>query len=220
MARLPRGVKDKDHELAVEVRERVPTIIDTIDPQELVNAIKRAPSLRGMILGYISEEMYEKHVLNAMCQADEIEKPDCHDRTMNKADRYFPWNGRRYSVQLKSIQTNSVAWRHDINCLTADVQNDGSDRRTVELPNGLRIETTNYKVGDYDILAVPLFPFTGDWRFAYKRNRDCRSCESSKYTEEARRYLLSSTEQITWPLTGDWTEDLTSLLDETLGEPL
>ena len=156
--RLARVKKNKDHELAIAARARVPLIIDSISPEDLVSAIKRAPSLRGMILGYIAEEMFEKHVLVPIEHINEVRKFDDHDRTSNKADCDFAFNGRRFSVQLKSIQTNSVAWRDDLQCLTADVQNDGSDRRDVKLPNGHTVNTTNYKIGDYDILAVPLFP--------------------------------------------------------------
>jgi hypothetical protein len=55
--------KDKNHQLAIAARERVTTIIDQISPEDLVNSIKRAPSLRGMILGYIAEEMFQRHIL-------------------------------------------------------------------------------------------------------------------------------------------------------------
>jgi len=216
--RLARVKKNKDHELAIAARARVPLIIDSISPEDLVSAIKRAPSLRGMILGYIAEEMFEKHVLVPIEHINEVRKFDDHDRTSNKADCDFAFNGRRFSVQLKSIQTNSVAWRDDLQCLTADVQNDGSDRRDVKLPNGHTVNTTNYKIGDYDILAVPLFPFTQTWDFAYKRNRDCRLTYSEKYSEEDRQYLLATTEQLTFPINDSWTTDLLSLCDHTLGK--
>jgi hypothetical protein len=220
MARAARGVKDATHPAAHAARSRVPLIIDAISPVDLVNAIKRAPSLRGMILGYIAEEMFEQHVLQKMKDIDGIRKHDNHDRINNKSDREFVFDGRLYSVQLKSIQTNSIVWRSDEQRLTADVQNDGSDRRMVKLPNGRNVETTNYRIGDFDILAVPLFPFSGIWNFAYKNNSDCRMTESPRYDEETRQYLLASTEKITWPLADDWTTDLTSLFDGKIGKPI
>lgn len=217
---MARAKKNKDHELAVEARGRVPNIIDSISPEDLVAAIKRAPSLRGMILGYIAEEMFEKHVLDPIEHVNEVRKFDDHDRTQNKADRDFVYRGRRFTVQLKSIQTNSIHWSDDLGCLIADVQNDGSDKRDVKLPNGAIVQTTNYKIGDYDILAVPLFPFTGQWDFAYKRNRDCRLTTSSKYSAEVQKYLLSTMERLSFPLSDDWTNDLLSLCDDTLGEEI
>ena len=215
-----RKFKDHGHADVLVARERVVSIIDAIDPDDLVLAIKRAPSLRGMILGYIAEEMFEKHVLNEEVLFTGIIKHDDHDRTNNKSDRSFCYKKRVYTVQLKSIQTNSIAWHLNENILIADVQNDASDRRKITLPNGNQVETTNYQIGDFDILAVPLFPFTGEWDFAYKRNRDCRKCESNKYSEEDRKYLLSTTEKITWPLAPDWTTQLETLLDNSIGEEL
>ncbi|PJK01414.1 hypothetical protein CO615_03800 [Lysobacteraceae bacterium NML75-0749] len=172
-----------------------------------------------MILGYIAEEMFEKHVLNKNPDISHIQKHDDHDRSVNKSDRDFRYNGRKYSIQLKSVQTNSIAWLPEDEVLVADVQNDASDRRAITLPNGNKVETTNYAIGDYDILAVPLFPFSGEWKFAYKRNRDCRLTDSKKYDEKDRQYLLSTTEKLHYPLSDGWTTDLPSLLDDSLGEP-
>ncbi len=205
--RLARGIKDCAHKSAIAARERVQNIIDAIEPEDLVEAIKRAASLRGMILGYIAEEMFVRHVLTDPPFSD-VRKHDDHDRGVNKADRDFLYKRQRVSVQLKSIQTNSICWRTDLGCLHADLQNDGSDKRDVRLPNGEVVTTTSYKVGDYDILAVPLFPFTGQWDFAYKLNRDCRRSTSNKYSVEQRQYLLSTTEQITFPLGDGWSSSL------------
>lgn len=203
---------DKNDARAVAARDRVATIIDAIPPEDLVSAIKRAPSLRGMILGYIAEEMFHRHVLLASHFSD-VRKHDDHNREENKADRDFLFNGRRVSVQLKSIQTNSICWDTQANCLRAVVQNDGSDKRDVHLPNGETVSTTNYKVGDYDILVVPLFPFTGTWDFAYKLNRDCRKSVSPKYTDAQKKYLLATTEEITFPLGGEWSTDIVSVIN-------
>jgi hypothetical protein len=218
--KLKRGIKDKEHHLAKEAIARVPNIIDSVSPEDLVSAIKRAPSLRGMILGYIAEEMFEKHILDPLEHVGEVRSFDDHDRSQNKADRSFIAHGRRYTVQLKSVQTNSICWRKDIECLMADVQNDGSDRRDVLLQNGNIVNTTNYKIGDYDILAVPLYPFTGTWDFAYKRNRDCRLTVSNKYSDEDRQFLLATTEKLHFPLNSEWHGDLMEICDDTIGTPV
>lgn len=65
---------------------------------------------------------------------------------------------------------------------------------------------------EYDILAVPLYPFVGKWTFAYKRNKDCRRTTSPKYQPDDRKYLLSTTEIITFPLDDDWSDDLPAFL--------
>lgn len=201
----------KDHESVQMARERVINIIDTITPEELVRAVKNAPSLRGMLIGYISELKYEEHITSL--GFSNIHKPDDHDRSTNKADLCFQYKNREVKVQLKSIQTNSLRWDAEQSVLRATVQNDGSDKREVILPTGNSVFTTNYKSGDYDILAVPLFPFSGEWKFAYMLNADCRHTTSSKYNEEERRFLLATTEIITYPLSQPWSENLVTILE-------
>lgn len=203
-------------------RARVMSIIDEVPPEDLVASIKRAPSLRGMILVYIAEEMFEKHVplKYHLILSEHIETHDDHDRSKNKSDRTVTFNGRTYGIQLKSVQTNSIARVITTGLLEADVQNDGSDMRAVTLSDGSKVTTTCYRRGDYDILAVPLFPFTGTWDYAYKRNIDCRPCKSKKYSDFQNSELLATTEKICWPLSDDWTDNLIDVLDANTGCPV
>ncbi len=209
----------KDDPEALKARERVKSMIDAIPPEDLVASIKKAPSLRGMILGYVAELMFEKHIPSAyeLILSEHIESHDDHDRNANKADRTIAYNGRKYGIQLKSMQTNSITRSIRTGLLQADVQNDASDKRRVVFEDGTGVETTCYLRDDYDILAVPLFPFTGQWNFAYKRNIDCRSSVSAKYTDYQREFLLSTTEKITWHLSNDWTMNLLDLLTDDIG---
>jgi hypothetical protein len=216
-----RSKRDFDHPDAVKARQQAIAVIDAVDPLELVYAIKRAPSLRGMIAGYIAEEMFEKHANAELSSIQSVEKHDDHDRSVNKSDRTITYKGRRYTIQLKSVQTNSIHFNADLNCLVADVQNDASDSRAVSVPGSTeKIITTCYVVKEFDILAVPLFPFTGKWNYAYKRNRDCRRTTSDKYPEAVRPYLLATTEKIYFPLNNEWTDNIFQLLDATLGLPV
>lgn len=210
---------NKEDPEAQAARERVVTIIDSVRPEDLVQSIKRAPSLRGMILGYIAEEMFEKYVPQkyGFISSEHIEKHNDHDRNFNKSDRTIAAHGRLYRIQLKSVQTNSIKRNLSTGRLQADVQNDASDSRFIRLPSGNSVVTTCYARGDYDVLAVPLFPFTGIWNFAYKRNIDCRATTSNKYTTADAMYLLATTEIISWPLSDDWSSDLSSLLDDKIG---
>jgi hypothetical protein len=216
-----RGTVDKSHPDAVAAKSRVLSMIDAVPPEDLVASIKRAPSLRGMILGYIAEEMFENYLVEKYSMLQEnIEKHDDHNRQVNKSDRTVKHNGRLYGIQLKSVQTNSIGMNLITKALQADVQNDASDARTIKLPDGSTVLTTCYQRGEYDILAVPLFPFTGKWEYAYKRNLDCRSSTSKKYSESQAEFLLSSTEKITWPLSDAWTMNLLEIMDGKIGRVL
>lgn len=212
----------RDDPEAVAARARVITMIDAIEPEHLVASIKRAPSLRGMILGYIAEQMFEIHVPDRynLILAEHIAHHDDHDRTANKSDRTITFAGRTYGVQLKSIQTNSITRNLTSGLIEACVQNDASDRRDVVLEDGRTITTTCYLHGEYDILAVPLFPFTGKWDFAYKLNSNCAASTSRKYDAYTQSYLLSTLERITWPLSPDWHTNLLDLLTPENGSPI
>jgi hypothetical protein len=152
-----------------------------------------------------------------MSQIAEIIKHDDHDRSKNKSDRDFSYKGRKYSVQLKSVQTNSIIYDLHQKRLEATVQNDASDSRKISLPSGKEIITTCYVRGEYDILAVPLFPFTGSWEVAYKWNVECRPSSFKGYDVEDQSQLLATMEKIYWPLDDKWTSDLIRMLDN--GEP-
>ena len=199
---------------AIQARQRVQTIIDAVPPDLLVASIKRTPSLRGMILGYVAELMFERHLPEtySSISPEDISSHDDHDRSLNKSDRTIKFGDVSFGIQLKSIQTNSIRRNLTTGLLQAVVQNDASDARQVVLPNGHTLTTTCYVKGDYDILAVPLFPFNGEWNFAYKYNSQCRTTSSRKYSPEDAQYLLATTEIITWPVGQDWTMNLMELL--------
>lgn len=222
MIKPKRRSLDKNDADATAARARVATIIDAVSPEELVKAIKAAPSLRGMILGYVAEHMFEQHVPSRypVILSNDIRSHDDHDRSVNKSDRTIIYKDRRYGIQLKSIQTNSIAREKSSQLLEACVQNDASDRRTVILDDGSTLDTTCYLRGEYDILAVPLFPFTGRWDYAYKLNSACSPSRYRKYTEYQRSCLLSTTERICWPLSSDWHFNLLELLTSANGSPV
>jgi hypothetical protein len=83
----------------------------------------------------------------------------------------------------------------------------------VTLPNGAKLETTCYVVGEYDVLAVSLHAFTGKWRFAFKENSKLQRTASKKYAEKERQYLLATLETIHFPLDPTWTDDFDAILE-------
>lgn len=180
-----------------------------IENEALMQLLKENPSLRGMTYGYVAEAAFVTFVERLGIK--EHFKPDDHKKT--KSDRTFHMRGRRYTIQLKSLQTNSIR-EIGPGRFTAKVQNDASDARRITLPNSKKLVTTCYLIGEYDMLGVSLQPFTGAWRFAFKKNKDLRRTTSSKYTAYAQKYLLATLEDISFPLSADWTEDLLSLLDD------
>jgi hypothetical protein len=194
-----------------KAKSRVKNMVDCLPKSQLCNLIKSNPCLRGMVCGYISELKFREFAENKS-GASGVYKPDDHDREQNKADLVLEWNGRRVSLQSKSIQTDSIRWEDGR--YRAIVQNDASDKRDIALPNGDKISTTNYQVGEYDILVVPLYPLSNEWNFAFKLNYNCRRTKSKKYSEEHRDYLIATTEHITYPLGEGWHPTLEDAIQE------
>src|SRR5260370_37259444 len=153
-----------------------------------------------MTYGYVAEAAFVKFIEKLGIKKHF--KPDDHKKT--KSDRTFDLGGRRYTIQLKSLQTNSIR-EAEPGRFTAKVQNDASDARKIKLPNGSTIVTTCYEVGEYDVLGVSLQPFVGEWRFAFKKNKDLKRTTSNKYPPKAQKLLLATLEDISVTQTNDWT---------------
>lgn len=186
-----------------------------METASLIQVMTDNPSLRGMTYGYVAEHAFSLYLDNLGIR--EHFKEDDHKKT--KSDRTFVHRDRRFTIQLKSLQTNTIQ-ETSPGQFKAKVQNDASDRRKIKLPNGKIVETTCYQVSEYDILGVSLQPFTGDWEFAFKTNKNLKRSTSDKYSKSIRKYLLATIEDILFPLSQDWTSDLLSLLDDTeLGKP-
>jgi hypothetical protein len=69
-------------------------------------------------------------------------------------------------------------------------------------------------MGILDLLAVNLFEFEQEWRFAFAKNRDLPRSRSSKYTPRQQKYLLATLMEITWPLKPPFQSEPFQLLDE------
>lgn len=198
----------------VDVKRNITELSRWIDPTDLMHVIEANPSLRGFAYGYVSERELTKHVVKLLgLSEDDYTKDDDHSKT--KADLAFSYRSRRYTIQVKSIQTESLRQVSE-GVISATVQNDASDRRKVTLPNGDILDTTCYIVGEYDILAVSLQPFTGKWEFVYKKNKDLGRSRYRNYTAAQREHLLATSEKLYYPLRSQegWTTDLFSILED------
>jgi hypothetical protein len=178
-------------------------------PETIFHLIRENPSLRGMIYGYASEREFEWHYLKDRKTIEKFSKDDDHKKT--KSDRTVLCGGKSVTIQIKSVQTNSI--KFEDGRFVAKVQNDASDRRKITLPNGSTLETTCYVVDEYDILAVSLHPFTGEWRYAFKENSQLQRSTSKKYTPKQQQYLLATLETMYYPLDPSWTEDFDAILE-------
>lgn len=184
-----------------------------ITAEELTQIVNDNPSLRGFIFGYVSEYKARTY-FDGHAGIENVMKYDDHDRT-SKGDISFRYKGKEFKVEAKSLQTNSVInvgadrWIGKFQC-------DASDRREILLPNGNKINTTCLAVGEFDIVAVSLYAFGSQWRFAFAKNSDLPHPgeRSRNIPPENRKYLIKSLIDISWPLQAPFTTDVYSLLDD------
>jgi hypothetical protein len=188
----------------------------TVD--QLTEVVDSNPSLRGVMLGYLGEFKL-RQVLESTKKVQDLKKADDHDRK-NKNDLALTYKDYRFTIEAKSLQTNSVkvdeaggkkSYRGNFQC-------DASDCREIELPNGKKLETTCLVAGDFDIVAVNLFAFRQKWEFGFCLNSDLPRSKSKKYSDEQKKYLLATLPKITLPLEPPYTDDIFKLLDKLVEE--
>jgi hypothetical protein len=182
-----------------------------ISSDELSEIITAAPSLRGMIEGYVAEYKLKKFFKASGKINGDVGKYDDHDRE-KRGDLFVSYKGKKIGIEVKSLQTNTI--KQVEGKLKAKFQCDASDRREVKLPNGEKLETTCLVAGEFDLLAVNLFAFRKKWEFAFAKNLDLPRTVYGKYTSKQRKHLLATLMEITWPLEHPFQSDPFPLLDE------
>lgn len=199
-----------------EVLENIKSPRRWADFESLIDVMTEVPSVRGMVYGNVAEvELARWLVRNGVPDEAQV-RDDDHAKT--KSDRTIELEGRRYTIQLKSLQTNSIR-EPSPGRFTASIQCDASDRRAVRLSTGTEVQTTCYVAGEFDVLCVGLHPFLGSWEFAFRLNSTLpRSTRRTKLTSHLTNAelgeLLRTLVPFQWPMpeNGCWTRDLFGLL--------
>lgn len=181
-----------------------------ITVEELSDAILANGNLRGMVFGYVAE-IKLRNLLNASGRIESAIKDDDHDRK-KKGDLRIVYRGNEFRVECKSLQTAQNRQLPE-GTFQGGAQVDGSDRRTVFLPDGSEVVTTNLLVGQFDVLAVNCFTFEDKWHFAFAKNKDLPRSTHKAYTEYQRQHLLATMVRVTWPASGLLTDNIFEVLD-------
>lgn len=185
-----------------------------ITSQDLTNLLNQSPSLRGMLFGYAAEFKLHELWLNHP-NITEVTKSDDHDRK-KKGDRCIIYKGHSFIIEAKSLQTNSI--KQSAGYWYGKTQVDASDRRQIMLPNGDKVSTTLLQVGEFDVLAVNVFPFENKWQFVFASNQDLPRSAWQGYTAEQQSYLLASLIPVTWPPEPPFVDNLYHVLDRLIEE--
>jgi len=180
------------------------------------------PSLRSFLSGYAAELKCRNLWFDpSTYPVTDVMKYDDHDRT-KKGDIALTYKGERFTVEIKSLQTNSI--RADkFGERVASFQCDASDRRPVRFPDGTAVETTCLLVGEFDLLAVNLFGFYGKWIFAFAKNDDLprvsgKRGASKNYSHVQLNSLLATLMPMSDPPIAPYRMEPWTLLDELIEE--
>ncbi len=167
-----------------------------ITADDLNDVLSERPSVRGVLVGFLSEYKLQRTVFSD-ARIHRLKRYDDHDRS-RPADFSFTYQGREFTVEVKSLQSNSVRNRNG--SFMGRSQVDASDRRKVTFPDGSTLETTCLRAGTFDILAINLFEFRQRWEFAFIANADLPRSRHRPYTEYQRKHLLATSVPVCWPL--------------------
>jgi hypothetical protein len=187
-----------------------------ITPEQLTVLLNENPSLRGILSGYVAE-LKLKEIVASIPDVSYSVKFDDHDRK-KKGDLYIIYRGKAFSLESKSLQSGLVKWDDKNQRWQGKTQVDGSDKRMIQMPDGITLHTTLLLRGEFDILAVNCYAFAEQWRFAFARNSDLPHSNYRGYTEEQRKWLIASLIPVTWPPEPPFYADLKTVLDSIIGE--
>jgi hypothetical protein len=186
-----------------------------ITAEELTAIVDNNPSLRGVLIGYIGE-IKLKEFLARSKRVDGLHKADDHDRS-NKNDLALSYKGHRFTIEVKSLQTHTVkkaTLLGNKEMFTGKYQCDASDCRKVKLPDGSEVTTTCLVAGEFDIVAVNLFAFRGQWEYGFALNRDLTKSRYKGYTADQQKYLIATLQSVSLPLAPPYEADIYVLLDK------
>lgn len=193
-----------------------PTILERwqITAEELTEIVDANPSMRGNMFGYVAEMKLRKMWFSGE-RVTHVVKYDDHNRK-KKGDLVITYRGYSFIVESKSLQTNSVKRIGDK--LIATSQCDASDKRTITLPDGSSLTTTNLLTGEFDLLAINVFAFHDRWEFLFAKNSDLPRSRHKRYTPEQRAHLLATSIPVAYPPEPPLSAEPFALLDEIINE--
>ena len=123
--------------------------------EELNIVLGERPSVRGILNGFLAEYKLQHTIFNDSRIHRLVRHAD-YDRSRS-GDFSFHYRGQPFSVEVKSLQSNSVLKQNGD--YVGKCQVDASDNREVTLPNGDSFKTTCLVAGKFDILAINLYEF-------------------------------------------------------------
>jgi len=202
-------------EIQAAVQKRLQKIKSwSLSLDDLVMMVAENPHLYSPMSGFLAEyKCRQLHLTRP--EITGLVRPSGYDKA-NKGDFMFTYKDQPIRLEVKSLDGPRVVhlgddrWEGTFQC-------NASDARKVTLANGHTVSTNCIVAGGWDVLAVNLYDFGGQWRFAFAP-QSALFRASDQYAPADRPYLLASSMKITLPLGKPYTADLLALLDAIVRE--
>ncbi len=210
---MPRNAPRSAEEIQAAIQERLETIRSWgLTKEDLETLIAENPHVYSPVSGFHAEYKCRQLCLN-IPEISDISRPSGYDKK-EKGDFVFSYRGEVLRLEVKSLDGPKVV-RNDNDRWQGTFQCNASDARAVELPNGHTVTTNCIVAGGWDVLAVNLYDFGRQWRFAFAKQSDLPRA-STQYPDVDRKHLLASSMSIELPLSAPFRDNLKSVLDEII----
>lgn len=205
------GKRNRRTEKVIQMSQRINGLIDSIDPRDLIEMAKIEKSLRSSVSGHISEKWLRESI-SLIPGITDLYKPS--DTGPEKdLDLVFTLNGRRHTIQCKSICTDEIS-ESEKGIIYASVQLRSSHTAQRSFTGGEKIGSRYPVRGKWGVVAVHLYLLTGNLLdFAFIREEHLPSPGAkSILPEEERTFYIVPSVKLTWPdLPPNWVRTYTDL---------
>lgn len=127
----------------------------------LSSILNNNPSARGFLQGYIAEEYLMTYLRNLPGISDVSKIPDRHSK---RGDIAFNYESRHYTVEVKSLKSNSRKEEFLDGGFSGVV---GVKKTDVAWSKAGVKGTCHLSPGEFDILAISTYNVTGNWGFYF-----------------------------------------------------
>ena len=139
-------------------------LLKSLPETQLLSMIDSNNSCKGLLTGYISEQI----LLNKFLEIPGITSvTKIPDHSPEKGDLLVEYRGRVFSVEVKCLYSNTEKETWLEGGVSGRVSIDMSD--TKKLGNGKR--TSSPLIGEFDVLAICTVTITGTWDYYFIHNK-------------------------------------------------
>jgi hypothetical protein len=193
-----------------------------ISLEELTELIEDNSHVKAFMGGQFSEFHFRK-LIKTHPDVTHWYKPSDNDAS-DKGDVVVTYKDVSIALEVKTVRTSSSPKGKGFRVKTdlfgttwhGHFQIRGSRSHTLDFLDGSKTRTYNVKRGQYDIIVVCVYPFTGKYEYMYCLEKNIPSLTpSDKTTPLQASELLKGHMKIQWPPNeAIWTTDLSEILEQ------